>query len=276
MFALWAETCHLHKPDEITQSALLNYQEAIWQYLKQDGKHLAIGTQIGRLVAVRGFFKWWCKTEQVDADPSAALELPKEPRRLPRNTLSESEVRRILRTPDKSDLLGVRDRAILEVLYSTGIRRMELAHLELPDLHLERRTLLIRSGKGGRDRMVPVGERTMKWLKRYLAVTRPHLSIVSDQPALFLTGYGDGFSPGSLGSLVTKIIKRSGIGRTGSCHLLRHACATHMLERGADVRIIQQLLGHAKLETTAIYTQVSIRTLQEAHAHTHPTANLDS
>ncbi len=275
MFANWAHDYNLHNPNQITESALLIYQDSIWQHHKQDGKHLAVGTQIGRLVAVRSFFKWWCKMEQVDANPAVAIELPKEPRRLPRNTLSESEVRRVLKIPNLADPLGVRDRTILEVLYSTGIRRMELAQLELADLHMERQTLFIRSGKGDRDRVVPLGKRTTLWLKRYFEVTRPLLSLSKDNPTLFLTGYGDGFSPGSLGSLVKGIIRRSGINRNGSCHLLRHACATHMLERGADVRIIQQLLGHAKLETTAIYTQVSIRTLQEVHARTHPAANLD-
>jgi integrase/recombinase XerD len=175
-----------------------------------------------------------------------------------------------LAVPNVLDPLGVRDRAMLEVFYSTGMRRTELCRLELPDFNAERRTLHIRQGKGKKDRMVPVGERAVAWLGRYLREARPRLCLDTRTQTLFLTGYGDAFNPDVISRRVTEWMQKAGIAKKGSCHLLRHTCATHMLEGGADIRYIQQLLGHEKLDTTAIYTEVSIKQLQEVHARCHP------
>ena len=131
-------------------------------------------------------------------------------------------------------------------------------------------TLQIRQGKGRKDRVVPVGKRAIAWLERYLEEVRPQLIIQASESALFLSSYGEAFSPDVLSNKVAKYIKQADIGRQGSCHLFRHTCATHMLEGGADIRFIQQLLGHEKLETTQIYTEVSIKQLQEVHERTHP------
>jgi integrase/recombinase XerD len=176
----------------------------------------------------------------------------------------------ILNIPDIADPLGIRDRAMLETLYSTGIRRSELTNLEITDLNRERQTLQIRQGKGHKDRVVPLGQRALKWLERYLDEVRPKLLLEQSEKALFLTSYGEGFNPDVVSRMVSKFIKKAEIGRPGSCHLVRHSCATHMLEGGADIRFIQQLLGHEKLETTAIYTQTSIEQLKAVHARTHP------
>lgn len=269
-FVRWAQERDLLKPTQITRAMLESYQRHVWTHRKEDGHALAIGTQIARLTAVRGLFKWLCKKAWLDADPAVHIEMPKSERRLPQDTLSESEVTRILAGPDVKDPLGVRDRAMLEVFYSTGIRRAEMARLELRDLHQERRTLYVRHGKGAKDRVVPIGERALRWVEDYLRSVRPLLAIYAEEQALFLTGYGHGFTPNSLGNLVRQIIRKALDGREGSCHLLRHACATHMLEHGADVRVIQQLLGHTNLETTQVYTEVSIKLLQDVHARTHP------
>lgn len=269
LFVRWCQERDLRNPRQITRPILESYQRHVWHHRTKAGKPLAIGTQIGRLAAMRGLFKWLCREGWLDADPAAHLEMPKEQHRLPADTLSESEVSAILGAPNVGDPLGIRDRAMLEVLYSTAIRRTELARLQLRDLHRERRTLHV-DGKGGKDRIVPVGARALLWVSRYLEEVRPLLCIHSDEQALFLTGYGRGFSANSLGNLVKTHIKRAHPTRSGNCHLLRHACATHMLEHGADVRVIQQLLGHSKLETTQVYTEVSIKLLQEVHARTHP------
>jgi integrase/recombinase XerD len=269
MFVKWCQERELLKPSQITRPILESYQRHLWRYRTRKDKPLAVGTQIGRLAAVRGLFRWLCREAWLLADPAAHLEMPKEEHRLPADTLSEGEVSAILSVPDVADPLGIRDRAMLELLYSTGIRRIELVRLQLRDLHRERRTLHVH-GKGGKDRMVPVGERALAWLEKYLSQVRPLLAVHAEEQTLFLTGYGRGFSPNSLGNLVKQILRKAHPDRPGNCHLLRHACATHMLEHGADVRIIQQLLGHAKLETTQIYTEVSIRLLQDVHARTHP------
>lgn len=269
LFVKWCQERELVNPQQITRGILESFQRHLWRHRTKDDKPLAVGTQIGRLAAVRGLFKWLCRENWLTADPAAHLEMPKEEHRLPADTLSESEVSTILAVPDVKDPLGVRDRAMLELLYSSAIRRSELARLQLRDLHRERRTLHV-AGKGGKDRIVPVGERALLWLDNYLVKVRPLLCVHAGEQALFLTGYGRGFSAKSLGNLIKQNVEQAHPGRSGNCHLLRHACATHMLEHGADVRIIQQLLGHAKLETTQIYTAVSIKLLQDVHARTHP------
>jgi integrase/recombinase XerD len=268
-FVRWCQERELMKPAQITRPILESYQRHLWHHRTKYDKPLAVGTQIGRLAAVRGLFKWLCREAWLDADPAAHLEMPKEVHRVPADTLSEREVSAILSSPNVLDPLGIRDRAMLEVLYSTAIRRTELARLTLRDLHRERRTLHV-EGKGNKQRIVPVGERALQWIERYLSEVRPLLAIHAEEQALFLTGYGRGFSANSLGNLIKQHIAKAQPGRPGNCHLLRHACATHMLEHGADVRIIQQLLGHSKLETTQVYTEVSIKLLQETHARTHP------
>jgi integrase/recombinase XerD len=153
------------------------------------------------------------------------------------------------------------------------LRRSELTNLELTDLNTERHTIQIRRGK---DRIVPAGERALSWTARYLEEVRPRLVLDASQRALFLTSYGEPFNPDVVSSMVTRYIQRAGIGRGGSCHLIRRTCATHMLENGADIRFIQQLLGHEKLETTSIYTETSIETLKAVHSRTHPAETPDS
>jgi integrase/recombinase XerD len=147
----------------------------------------------------------------------------------------------LLAVPNVADPLGVRDRAMLELFYSCGLRRAELCRLELSDLSSERRRLTIRKGKGKKDRVVPVGLRAISWLERYLTEVRPRLCLDTRTPALFLTGYGEAFNPDVVSRIVAGWIKKV-TGRVASCHLLRHTCATHMLEGGADIRYIQQLL----------------------------------
>ena len=204
------------------------------------------------------------------ANPAADLDLPRAEKRLPRHVLTASEAERVLGLPDVEEVMGLRDRAILETLYSTGMRRMEIAHLKLYDLDQERGTVFIRQGKGKKDRMIPMGERAFSWVRRYLEEARPRLSLTPDDGLVFLTNVGLAFEPNRLTQLVRDYVDQADIGKTGSCHLFRHTCATLMLEGGADIRFIQQLLGHEKLETTQIYAQVSIRMLKEVHTRTHP------
>jgi integrase/recombinase XerD len=158
---------------------------------------------------------------------------------------------------------------MLEVLYSTGVRRTELASLTVIDWN-RGGTLTVRQGKGGKDRVVPVGARAEAWLTRYVDDVRPELVTSGSGDTLFLTDYGEPFEKNRLGDLVRRYLDWAGITVPGSCHLFRHACATHMLENGADVRYIQVLLGHADITSTQIYTKVSITKLREIHAATHP------
>ena len=269
-FLAWAEDRDLHRPEQITKPILESYQRWLYRYRKANGKPLGITTQRARLGAIQNFFQWLCKNNLLPANPAADLELPRKPAKILPRALSIAEVNAILSIPDTNDPLGIRDRAILELFYATGIRRSEITRIDLEDLDQERAVLTIRQGKGKKDRVVPVGERALDWLRQYLETTRPLLQINHNEHALFLTGYGERFSPGYIGNWVKRTMEKAEINHPGSCHLLRHSCATHMLENGADIRYIQQLLGHARLDTTQIYTDVSIVQLREVHARTHP------
>lgn len=164
---------------------------------------------------------------------------------------------------------GLRDRALLETLYATGLRRMEAAGVGVYDVDLQRGTLWVRQGKGGRQRVVPLGERAVAWLDKYLSEARPQL-LATDTQALFLTDYGEPMRADHVSARVKRYMRFAGVDKVGATHLLRHACATHMLEGGADIRFIQEMLGHANLETTEIYTHVSIDKLIAVHRATHP------
>lgn len=269
-FLTWAETRGLIRPAQVDKIALEGFQRWLWLYRKAAGRPLAVATQRGHLGAVQSFFAWLCRENLLPANPAADLELPrKPPRSLPR-TLSPAEVERILAVPDVSDPLGVRDRAMLETLYGTGLRRLELVNLDVGDVDRARGLVLVRRGKGGKDRLAPLGAQALAWVGRYLEQCRPLLEVSASEPALFLSGYGRRFNPNYLGNWVRKTIDAAQLGHTGSCHLLRHACATHLLENGADLRLIQELLGHARLDTTQIYTAVSLTQLREVHARCHP------
>lgn len=269
-FLRWAHANGLSRPDAVTRALLDSFQRNLTQACNGISRSLRVSTQRARLGYVHRFFAWLSRAGHLTVNPAVELELPRRPPRpLPR-ALSLEEVRAVLAVPDVSDPLGVRDRAMLEVLYCTGIRRRELVMLDVIDVNLSMETLLVRHGKGNKERLVPLGERAAGWLSRYLADSRPLLSASDAEPALFLTGYGGRFNAAALGNFVRQLMNRVGIQRVGSCHLFRHSCATHMLERGADIRVIQQLLGHASLDSTAIYTNVSIKHLQEVHARCHP------
>jgi integrase/recombinase XerD len=184
--------------------------------------------------------------------------------------LTSTEADAVLNQTDVGTPLGIRDRAMLETLYSTGIRRMELANLKLYDFDRERGTLMVRQGKGKKDRMVPIGERALAWVEKYLNEVRPDLIRERDDGLLWLNAAGIPMLAASIGGIVAEYVDAAKIGKRGSCHLFRHTMATVMLENGCDIRYIQAMLGHAKLDTTEIYTQVSIRKLKEVHSATHP------
>lgn len=268
-FVAWADERGLKYPAEITRPVLEAYQRYLFHHRKKNGEPLSVRSQHGRIIPIRAFFSWMVKTNQLLSNPASDLELPRLDHRLPRAVLSQREVELILSSIDTQTALGVRDRAILEVLYSTGMRRMEIIALRWDDFDIERGTVFVREGKGKKDRMVPIGERAIKYCEKYLYDVRPSLDLISD-PSFFLTSLGEAFTPNRMTQLVRNAIDAADIGKSGSCHMLRHSCATLMLENGADIRFIQQLLGHASMNTTQIYTHVSIQKLKAVHTLTHP------
>ena len=269
-FLTWAQERDLTKPETITRPHLESFQRWLHRYRQKNGRPLAINTQRQRLAALQRLFAHLTKQNHIPANPAADLDLPRKPaHRLPKG-LSRQELLAVLNIPDVTDPLGIRDRAILETLYATAARRSELVNLDLQDLDSGGGTIHIRQGKGGKSRLVPVAHNALHWIQKYLDETRPRLVLDNTEQALFLSGYGQRLSGDYLGNWVAKTIKAADINKTGSCHLFRHSCATHMLENGADIRLIQQLLGHANLDTTSIYTEVAITHLKEVYARTHP------
>jgi integrase/recombinase XerD len=273
-FIAWCDERGISRPSEVTRAVLERYQRYLYHYRKQNGDPLSFRSQSLRLSSLKAFFSYLSKHHLILYNPSSEIELPKQEKRLPRHVMTQAEAETVLNTADTGEPLGIRDRAMMELIYCTGMRRMELSGLKLYDIDAERGTIMIRLGKGRKDRMVPVSERALAWIEKYVAQVRPELVIDPDDGTLFLTSLGEAFGLTRITQLVRNYVIAAKIGKTGSCHLFRHTMATLMLENGADVRVIQQLLGHAKLETTQIYTQVSIRMLKRVHDRTHPAAHL--
>ncbi len=268
-FAGWCDERSVIKPQDVTKPILERYQKYLYYYRQVNGEALSMTSQAHYLTSVKQFFKWLTRQNYLLYNPASELDIPKQRQTLPM-VLSEEDVQATLQQPDINTVYGLRDRAILELLYSTGIRRSELIHLQLQDLSLSRKTLYVRQGKGKKDRLLPVGERALCWIKSYLLEVRPKLLLDIAEQALFLNDYGACFRDNKLGDRVKRFMKNAGITAPGSCHLLRHAMATHMLENGAELRFIQVMLGHTDIKSTQIYTHVSIEKLREIHTATHP------
>ncbi|HSW21991.1 MAG TPA: site-specific tyrosine recombinase XerC [Burkholderiaceae bacterium] len=271
-FIGWADERGVTHPSQVSRAVLERYQRWLYHYRKRDGAPLSAAGQRCKLVPLRGFFRWLTKTAEIPANPAADMELPRKIKRLPRTVLTAAEAERVMACVDLGQPIGLRDRAMLEVLYATGIRRHEIAALELGDIEAERGVVLIREGKGGKDRLLPLGERALYWVGEYLERSRVLLAWNADEKTLFLGNEGKRLSPLWLSTVIAKRVDAAELGKRGGCHLWRHTMATLMLEGGADLRFIQAMLGHAEISTTQIYTQVAIRQLQAVHAMTHPGA----
>ena len=271
-FIDWADARSVTHPEHVSQAILERYQRYLYYYRKKDGAALSVASRRAKIVPLRSFFKWLTRTGQIPANPAAEIDLPRQIRRLPRHVLSVAEVERVMQGADTGSVLGLRDRAMLEVLYATGMRRMELAHLETGDIDIDQCVVLIREGKGRKDRLIPLGERALFWVQAYLANSRPQLVWNLYEKTLFLSREGGALNHVWLSTQMAQYVKRAETGKHGGCHLFRHTMATLMLEGGADIRFIQVMLGHADMSTTQIYTQVAIRQLQQVHASTHPGA----
>lgn len=276
LFARWSAERGVEQPRQVTHAIAERYQRHLFHKRQKNGRPLSFQSQHGQLIALRGFFRYLMRQHAIANNPTSELELPRIGHRLPRTVLTLSEAERVLLLADTGDVLGLRDRAMLETFLSTGMRRSELGGLSVYDVDAERGTVLIREGKGRKDRVVPLGERAAVWIDRYLEGARPKLVVPPDQGVLFLTQAGERFTANALTHLVRDYVAAAELGKRGACHMFRHTMATLMLEGGADVRFIQAMLGHEGLEATHIYTRVSVRALRQVHAATHPTARLEA
>lgn len=222
-----------------------------------------------RLAAMKRFFSWAKRQGHMQHDPCLTLKSARQPSRLPK-TLSEAQVEALLNAPNTLDTLGLRDRSMLETLYATGLRVSELVSLKLLEVDLNAGVLRVIMGKGGKDRLVPLGGEAVYWLQRYLNDARPLLLGPRRSDALFVTTRAAAMTRQSFWLIVKKHAAQAGITAPLSPHVLRHAFATHLLNHGADLRVVQMLLGHADISTTQIYTHVARERLKSLHARHHP------
>lgn len=224
-----------------------------------------------RLAVLRRYYLWALRHSKINHDPCINLKSAKQAARFPK-TLSEAQVDALLQAPDASQVLGLRDRAMLETLYATGLRVTELVSLGILDISLTEGIVRVTEGKGGKDRLVPLGQEAMHWIESYLQGSRPDLLAGRRSNALFITARGTAMTRQSFWLIVKKYALKADIHTPLSPHVVRHAFATHLLNHGADLRVVQMLLGHADISTTQIYTHVARERLKALHAQHHPRA----
>lgn len=250
---------------EIDQFVILNFLEQLQQ------QHKARNTVIRVVSTLRRFFQYLVQFGVIKDDPMLKVDSPKKAQTLP-DVLTVTQVNQLLSMPNINQKLGIRDRAILETLYATGLRVSELVNLKLGDLHLPM-NLLQTIGKGDKERIIPISDVAVDWLNRYLTTTR--VALLDGKPNtefVFLNAHGRQLTRQAIWLMIKKYVNQAGIKRHVTPHTLRHSFATHLLENGADLRIVQELLGHSDISTTQIYTHVSHQHLTEVYNKYHPRA----
>ncbi|MFL2020145.1 site-specific tyrosine recombinase XerD [Weissella hellenica] len=236
--------------------------------LEQKGK--SRNTVIRMVSTLRKFFEFLQLNKMIQKNPMEQVDSPKKAQHIPA-VLTLEEVEMLLQVPDTNTPLGLRNRTILEVLYATGLRVSELVNLKLDNLHLDL-GLIQTIGKGDKERIIPIGDVASKWLTHYLNDARPLLGKQQDAHVIFLNDHGHQLTRQGIWKLIKQWVKQAGITKEVSPHTLRHSFATHILENGADLRIVQELLGHADISTTQIYTHISNKRLTEVYQRAHPRA----
>lgn len=233
------------------------------------GQEKAKATSTSRAISsLKRLYRYLLRQNRVSADPTLQIATPKLPRSLPKS-LTEQDVELLLDAPDVETPLGLRDRAMLEVLYATGLRVSELVGLQMAQVSRDMGVVRV-MGKGSKERLVPLGEEALDWIKRYLVDGRPVLLAGKLSDAMFVTQRGEAMTRQMFWYLIKKHAKQGGMHKPLSPHTLRHAFATHLLNHGADLRVVQLLLGHADISTTQIYTHVARERLKQLHAQHHP------
>jgi len=261
-FAAWLERQHEKDLLQAGRPEILDY------LTYQFAQHTKARTSSRSLSSLRRFYRHLLRQGKVESDPTLQVDMPKLPRSLPK-VMSEADVEALLKAPDSADGLGLRDRAMLETLYATGLRVSELVSLPLQGLNLEMGVVRV-MGKGAKERLVPLGEEAVDWLKQYLADVRAGLLGGKTSSAVFVTKRGDAMTRQAFWYLIKRYAARACLTHTLSPHTLRHAFATHLLNHGADLRVVQMLLGHSDISTTQIYTHVARERLKRLHAIHHP------
>lgn len=269
-FLAWAEENTLITSiGQITLQHLQQYQIVLYN-VQANGKLITPETQLRKLAAIRTFFRYLVVSQQIAYNPAASLQLPTTKKKLP-EVISRSDVRRLIDKTPQDSLLNTRDRAILELFYATAIRRAELLALTIYDVNLEKETLIIRQGKNKKARMLPLVSSAVEALKVYLEQARPKLLKDLSNSNLFLAKRsGKALSKADIRQIVNRAVKRAKLKCKVTPHILRHSCATHLLKGKADLRYIQQLLGHNSIATTERYTKVEVSDLRKVLKRSHP------
>ncbi|RJO65607.1 MAG: site-specific tyrosine recombinase XerD [Candidatus Omnitrophota bacterium] len=236
--------------------------------LSQKDRGLSANSISRRLAAIRMFYRFLVRERILKSDPSSLIDSPKLWKKIP-ETLSVNEIELLLAQPETRNVQGMRDKAILEVLYATGMRVSEAAHLKMDGVNVEVGFLRC-IGKGNKERIIPLGKKAIAGLRRYLEASRPHLLKQKTSEFVFISRFGKGLSRQSLWKLIKKYAKSARIKKPIRPHILRHSFATHLLERGADLRSVQEMLGHANIATTQIYTHINKDRLKAIHRMFHP------
>jgi len=261
-FGTWLEKERAHALDAAVAGDMEAY--LAWRF----ARHTQPRSAARYTSALKRFYRYLLRENLIAADPTLNLDSPKLPRSLPK-TLTEAEVERLLDSANAETPLSLRDRAMLETLYATGLRVSELVGLKLTAVNLNDGVLRV-TGKGNKDRLVPLGEEAVAWLRRYLADARPSLMEKNLSDAVFVTARGGAMTRQAFWYLLKRRARAAGIERPLSPHTLRHAFATHLLNHGADLRVVQMLLGHSDISTTQIYTHVARERMKQLHAQHHP------
>ena len=270
-FAQWLETPAEHEGIATADQLRMATTADIEAWFAARHEESRATTANRRLAALRRFYAWALREHRAGQDPCLTLSAAKQPPRIPK-TLSESQVEALLAAPDLNTARGVRDRAMLETLYATGLRVSELVNINVLDVSLNEGVVRVVMGKGGKDRLVPLGAEAAHWIERYMQSARPDLAGVRVSDALFLTARAQPMSRQAFWQLIKKYAVLSGVRAPLSPHVLRHAFATHLLNHGADLRVVQMLLGHSDISTTQIYTHVARERLKALHSAHHPRA----
>jgi len=268
--SLFLQHLDVDQVEHLDPDTLMHYREELAWRLTSKGTPLTSRSQSECLGHLRAFCRWLVANDLLVGDPSAKIPNPKKPYPLPKAILEPKEIKKILQQPDSRTATGYRDKVILEVLYSTAIRREEVTNIKLEDLDTESGYLMIREGKGRKDRVVPLGEQVCQAIDTYLIGIRSDWLHSDADPHLFLNRWGQGMSPMAIWCVVKKYAKAAKLKKPVSTHTFRHSCATHMLHNGAPIRHIQEMLGHVSLETTQVYTRITINELKKIHSQYHP------
>ncbi|GAW94327.1 tyrosine recombinase XerC [Calderihabitans maritimus] len=259
--------------DDLAGNSFLDYRH-LRRYLSHLHRQgLSRSSMARKLSALRSFFRYLCREQIIEYNPAARVTTPRLEKRLP-SFLYYPELLRLLEAPDCSTPLGIRDRALLETLYATGIRVSELVGLNEEDVDIFLGYARV-CGKGSKERIVPIGSEAAEWLKRYKEVVRGKLLQDEQTRALFLNRQGRRITVRGVRYILDKYVRKVSLGEKVSPHTLRHCFATHLLERGADLRVVQELLGHVKLSTTQVYTHVTKNRLREVYLQAHPRARME-